>query len=164
MNINCHKINIDNFLNNKNKKNLPPNEYECEYIYGGVTENTMNTRRTEHIRDRKPVECDSNWIISQKAITTITINDDTPEKLEQYKQTISGVEQYLINALDKKYERKCVNDRNNDMTIAQRGGAGIRLNKNDKYEVYIFYKIKKADNDKIKENVIFFNMVKILLL
>ena len=128
-----HKNHIDNFLSNFHET--------IEFIYGGITENTLEERKTPHIRDKQPTICNS-LIISTKAITTINIKD--VNKLESYRVLISEIEQYLINELNTKYGNKCKNDRNRDGTISQRGGAGVQLNNlqlNDAVKFYIFYKL-----------------------
>jgi len=129
-----HKKHIDNFLSNFNNN--------IEFIYGGITENSLEGRRTRHIKDRQPSMCNSSWVISKKAITTINIKKN--DKLEDYKDLITEIEQYLINELNKKYGNKCKNDRNRDGIISQRGGAGVQLNNlqlNDAIKFYIFYKL-----------------------
>ena len=106
-----HKIHIDIFLS-KLHENI-------EFIYGGVTENTLDERRNQHIRIKQPTTiCDSSWIISKKAITTINIK--YVNKLEAYRVLISEIEQYLIDELNKKFENKSKNDRNIDGTMAHR--------------------------------------------
>lgn len=130
-----HKIHIDIFLS-KFHENI-------EFIYGGVTENTLDERRHQHIRIKQPTICDSSWIISKKAITTINIK--YVNKLEAYRVLISEIEQYLIDKLNKKFENKSKNDRNIDKTTAHRGGCGIQINNlqlNDFIKFYIFYKLK----------------------
>ena len=127
-----HKNHIDNFLSNFHEN--------IEFIYGGITENTLEERRTQHIRDKQPTICNS-WIISKKAITTINIKD--VNKLETYRVLISEIEQYLIDELNKKYGNKCQNGRNRDGQISQRGGSGVQLKNlqlNDAVKFYIFYK------------------------
>ena len=129
-----YKKHIDNFLFNFHEN--------IEFIYGGITENTFEKRKIQHIKDKQPTMCNSSWIISNKAITTINIKDIN--KLDYYRNLIAEVEQYLINELNKKYGNKCKNDRNHDGTIAQRGGAGVQLNNlqlNDAVKFYIFYKL-----------------------
>jgi hypothetical protein len=130
-----YKKHIDNFLSNFHEN--------IEFIYGGITENTFEERKTQHIKDKQPTMCNSSWIISNKSITTINIKDIN--KLDNYKNLIAEVEQYLINELNKKYGNKCKNDRNRDGTISQRGGAGVQLNNlqlNDAVKFYIFYKLQ----------------------
>jgi hypothetical protein len=134
MNASLYKTNINKYLNSATF----PSNIKC--IYGGITENTFEARKLKHVQDNKPPTCDKSWIISDKSITTITIKDMS--KLEQYKKLIEVVEQYLIDELDKKFGNKCKNDRNNDGTIAQRGGAGVtieNLQEGDKVKLYIFY-------------------------
>lgn len=129
-----HRKHIDNFLSKV--------DTNIKYIYGGVTENTFEERKIQHIKDKQPTICNSSWIISEKAITTINIK--YIDKLEDYRNLIAEVEQYLINELNKKYGNKCKNDRNRDGTISQRGGAGVQLNNlqlNDAVKFYIFYKL-----------------------
>jgi hypothetical protein len=128
-----YKKHIDDFLNNFTEK--------IQYIYGGITQDILEERKQDHINDRQPSICDNSWVISQKAITTINIK--YMSKLEQYKNSITEVENYLIIELDKKYGNKCKNNRTNAGIIAQRGGAGVRiadLQQDDKIKFYIFYK------------------------
>jgi hypothetical protein len=50
-------------------------------------------------------------------------------------------EQYLINQLDEHFGNiRCINDYNDDDTIAQRGGAGIQYNQGDVMTIYVMYK------------------------
>lgn len=131
-----YKRHINNFFLFKFNENI-------EYIYGGITENSFEERKSQHIKDNQPSECHSSWMISKKAITTINIKHKN--KVEEYKNLISYVEQYLIDELDKKYGNKCKNDRNKNKTIAQRGGAGVQtqnLQLGDAVKFYIFYKLK----------------------
>jgi hypothetical protein len=126
-----HKLNIDNFLLRF--------EEDVKYIYGGITENSFEERRQEHIRHRQPL-CDFTWIISERAITTINIKNENIDYYDKIKDT----EQYLIDKLNEKFGNKCKNDRNNDGNIAQRGGAGVQnqnLELNDAIKFYIFYKL-----------------------
>ncbi len=53
-----YKKHIDNFLFNFNEN--------IEFIYGGITENTLEERRTQHINNKQPSACNSLWIISKK--------------------------------------------------------------------------------------------------
>lgn len=53
-----HKLNIDNFLLRF--------EEDVKYIYGGITENSFEERRQEHILNGQPL-CDSKWVISERA-------------------------------------------------------------------------------------------------
>jgi hypothetical protein len=129
-----YKKNIDNFLSKFNEK--------INFIYGGVTENTFEERKTGHINKNR-TRFNSSWIISDKAITTINIKNIN--KLDDYRGLITEVEQYLIDKLNEKYGDKCINNRNKDETIAQRGGAGVQnqnLQLNDAYKLYIFYKLE----------------------
>lgn len=130
-----HKKHIDNFLS-KFKDDI-------KYIYGGITENGLEKRRQSHITDKEPSVCNSTWLISQKAITTINIKDIN--KLEYYKFLITEIEQYLIDELANKYDNKCKNDRNKNGTIAQKGGAGVKIKNlqlGDAVKFYIFYELK----------------------
>ena len=134
MSLSLHKRHIDNFLSNFNKN--------IEYIYGGITENSFEERKTQHIENNQPSKCDLSWVISDKAITTINIKHTS--KLEKYKKLISDIEQYLIDELNEKYKNKCKNDKNKNGTIAHRGGAGVQsqnLQVNDAVKFYIFYKL-----------------------
>lgn len=129
-----HKKHIDNFLSNFKD--------DIKYIYGGITENGLEKRRQTHITDKEPSVCNSTWLISQKAITTINIKDIT--KIEHYRDLIKKTEQYLIDELNIKYGNKCKNDRNINGAIAQRGGAGVQIQNlqlNDAVKFYIFYKL-----------------------
>jgi len=131
-NINVNKRHINIFLSKFNE--------DINNIYGGTTENTLEKRKYQHINNMKPYICNSSWKISQKPITTINIKNIN--NIKTYKDNIALVEQYLIDELDKKYGEKCINSRNNDGSISQRGGAGVQLEKihlNDAYKFYIFY-------------------------
>jgi hypothetical protein len=110
-------------------------------IYGGITKDELNERFTEHVKDNKPEGFNNTWeIYLNKPLVIIQINK-SKFTLEEYKDLISRIEQYLIDQLNKFFGVKCVNDRNEDGTIAQRGGSGIHdLKYGDEYKLYIFYK------------------------
>lgn len=120
---------------------------KIKFIYGGATVKSIEERKDTHISSG---DCDSSWIISAKAITTIQIkNKDVNNKeleLKQYDDLVSEVEQYLIDKLGEKYEYdiRCRNDKNKDGTMAQRGGAGIRekIEFGNSVKIYILYKLK----------------------
>ena len=71
-----YKNEIDNFLNN--------NDYSDKYVYGGATEKTSIKRKNEHIRDKDPEECNSNWKI--KKITSLNITDELT--ITQYEKLV----------------------------------------------------------------------------
>jgi hypothetical protein len=55
------------------------------------------------------------------------------------------IENYLIEGLNIKYGKKCVNARNDDNTMTQTGGAGVdedELKLRDEFKFYIFYELK----------------------
>ena len=52
-----YKKHIDNFLFNFHEN--------IEFIYGGITENTFEKRKIQHIKDKQPTMCNSSWIISK---------------------------------------------------------------------------------------------------
>lgn len=135
MSLTLRKSYIDTYL-----KNFDENNKNVEFIYGGITENSLKQRRNEHIQKKQIKEFDETWIISEKPITTIRILD--ANKLEYYKKLVADVEQYLINKLNEKYKKQCKNDRNNNGGIAQQGGKGGQINLNDSIKFYIFYKLK----------------------
>lgn len=92
-------------------------------IYGGATDKTLNDRKKEHINtDNRFNGMKSRLIYSTKSF-----------------KLVKEIEEYLIEELAKKYKNKCINDRNNNGQIAQRGGAGIREG-SKLYRFYIMYK------------------------
>ena len=134
-----YRLQIDNHLS----------QFELEHnrvlkIYGGITKNELVERYKEHVRDNKPEGFNNTWdIYLNKQLITIKV-DTSKYTLEEYRELISLIEQYLINKLDELFGIKCVNDRNEDGTIAQRGGAGLHdLEDGDDYKLYIFYKYNK---------------------
>jgi hypothetical protein len=110
-----------------------------KYIYAGVTEDKIENRMTQHIDDKQPKQCKKgNWVIEK--ISSLKIKKEG--QTEKYKKNIGKIEQHLIDELDKFYGKKCVNDRNEDETIGQRGGAGVTdlsINVGDTNTFYIFY-------------------------
>jgi len=108
----------------KNKINQKISEYSnITMIYGGATEQTLQERKEQHIQTDNRFNS-----MKIKSIHTAT----------SYKMA-KEIEEYLIELLDNKFNNKCINDRNNDGTIAQRGGAGIKEN-HKKYRIYIMFK------------------------
>jgi hypothetical protein len=128
---NIYKNHIDNFLSNFQEN--------INSIYGGITEHELYKRKDQHIKSKEPKNCNSEWIISDKAITTINITNKHSN--EYYKKIVSDVEQYLIDELFNKYNDKCKNDINKDGTPAKRGGNGINIILGDSIKFYIFYKL-----------------------
>jgi len=120
------------FLQNTQKKTI-------KYIYGGVTENDIEIRMKQHIDNKQPKQCKKGiWAIEKFSFITIKKEGQT----EKYKKNIGKIEQHLIDELDKFYGKKCVNDRNEDGTVGQRGGAGVTdlsINVGDTDIFYIFY-------------------------
>lgn len=92
-------------------------------IYGGATEQTLKERKNQHIK------FDNRFNKMKIRLVHTTTS---------YK-SVKEAEEYLIELLDKKFKKKCINDRNTDGTIAQRGGAGIH-DENVKYKLYIMFK------------------------
>ena len=124
-----HIKNIDDFLQQKDFKGY------C--VYGGISEDIEN-RYNQHINRREPKECNNNWGITEISHINIT-NKYT---IEEFINTISELEQYLIDSLDKKYGDYCVNDRKINGNIAQKGGSGLNnsnLQIGDKVSLYVFY-------------------------
>lgn len=78
------------------------------YIYGGQTYRTLDERQQEHVDDNNKF----------KKMNIVEICRTKSPAQSQY------AENYLINKLNDKFFIKCINDRNIDGTIAQRGGAG----------------------------------------
>jgi len=124
-----YKNEIDNFLNN--------NDYSDKYVYGGSTEKTSIKRKNEHIRDKDPEECNSNWKI--KKITSLNITDELT--ITQYEKLVKKIENYLINKLYEKYYLNCKNAMKLNNKPKQTGGNGITVNQNDNIIFYIFYGI-----------------------
>lgn len=112
-----------------------------EYIYGGVTEDTLKIRKSAHVKNKQPPTCDNTWKI--ETVTSILITNEYTKS--EFKKLIKEVENYIINSLDAKFGSKCQNDRNKNNAIAQRGGAGISVKNigiGDNYKIYICYKNK----------------------
>lgn len=61
--------------------------------------------------------------------------------VELGKKNIKNIENHLIEKLDSTFGKICVNERNDDGKLAQRGGACIKLLKGDVISVYVFYKL-----------------------
>ncbi len=131
-----YKSNIDKFISS----NLE--DIQNYYIYGGVSKQDLNDRQTQHINDKKPIECNDKWEI--KKITTLTIKDNN--KFEEYKILITDIENYLINKLCEVNLNKCVNSKNNLGFLDQTGGRGVDIDDmeiGDEYKFYLFYGNKK---------------------
>ena len=129
---NYHTYKIYNFIKNNNFQNY--------YVYGGISEDIEN-RYNQHINRREPKECNNNWGI--KEISHIKITNKYT--IDDYINTISQLEQYLIDSLDKKYGDCCVNDRKMNGDIAQKGGNGLNnrnLQIGNKVSLYVFYGYK----------------------
>ena len=108
----------------KEKINQKISEYSnITMIYGGATEQTLNTRKTQHI------ETDNRFNGMKIKCVHTTASHKTAKEAEEY----------LIEFLDKKFKKKCINNHNNNGTIAQRGGAGLPEN-HKKYRIYIMFK------------------------
>ncbi len=123
-----YKLNIDKALNNFQIQHN-------EFIYGGITKNTIEERLHQHINNRQPIGVNSYWkMYKDKPITRINIKHNTPPEL------LSEIENYLIEKLFEKYEDRCLNDRNIDGTPAQRGGTGEHdIEVGETYSIYIMY-------------------------
>lgn len=100
-------------------------ESQIYLIYGGQTSRDVEIRKKEHIAD--------NAKFRNMHMHEIQNCHTTSSTQSQY------VENYLINKLDQKFYTKCINDRNKDGTIAQRGGAGENNSKVN-HKFYIMYK------------------------
>lgn len=139
-------------LSNKNKYTIKSqitkyinkfvNPEQVKYIYGGITEEEIEYRKTQHIRDNKPEECNKKWKIISIPNTSIDILSNNHELIEEYKTEIEELENHLIAKLNKKYELKCVNARDKDNTIQQTGGRGLNIQLGDEVKFYIFYELK----------------------
>jgi len=129
---NYHIKNIDEFLQENN--------FVGYCVYRGISEDIEN-RYNQHVNSRKPKECNNNWGITEISHIKIT-NKYT---IDEYINTISQLEQYLIDSLDKKYGDCCVNDRKMNGNIAQKGGSGLNnrnLQIGNKVSLYVFYGYK----------------------
>lgn len=113
------KNKIDDYINN----NL--NIAKINKIYGGQTSRTLEERKNEHISK------DSRF----KNINIYEITNCKTKNLNQSKY----IEDYLISKLNEKFAEKCINDRNNNGSIAHRGGAG-QNNLNIYHTFYVMYK------------------------
>jgi len=101
------------------------NENKISCIYGGQTYRDVEVRKKEHIAE------DNKF----RKMNIYEIPDCQTKNPNQSQYA----ENYLINKLDEKFSTKCINDRNDDGTIAQRGGAGEN-NSNVIHNFYIMYK------------------------
>jgi len=119
---------------------LQKNNYQGYYVYGGISEDMQN-RYNQHINRREPKECNKNWRIEEISHIKIT-NKYT---INEFINTISQLEQYLIDSLDRNYGDYCVNDRKMNGNISQKGGSGLNnhnLQIGDKVSLYVFYGYK----------------------
>lgn len=98
------------------------NQYNIIKIYGGITSQTIEKRLEQHSSEDKFIN-----MRMAKIDNCETYNYEYAKELEQY----------LINQLDNVFNNKCINDRNKDGTIAQRGGVGRKPNNLVKYELYV---------------------------
>jgi len=131
---------ILNYHANKINSFLLQNNYGGYYVYGGISEN-IDDRHVQHINTRNPKECNNNWKIEEISHIKIT-NKYT---IDEFINTISQLEQYLIDSLDKKYGNYCINDRKMNGNISQKGGSGLNnhnLQIGDKVSLYVFYGYK----------------------
>jgi hypothetical protein len=131
-----YKSNIDKFIS------FHLEEIQKYHIYGGVSKQKLDDRKNQHINDKKPLECNDEWNIVK--ITTLTIKDIN--KLEEYKNLITEIENYLINKLGKVNINKCVNSKDNFGFLDQTGGRGVDIDDmkvGDEYKFYLFYGYKK---------------------
>lgn len=112
-----NKTAIDTFLNEFKLKTI-------NFIYGGQTSRPIEEREKEHLKDKKFFK------MSIVEITNCTTKSPKQAKL---------IETYLINKLNELYSTKCINDKNNDGALAQRGGAGESFSQ-IKHKFYIMYK------------------------
>jgi hypothetical protein len=109
---------IDEFVNNID-------ETKINFIYGGQTYRDIELRQKEHIAED----------IKFKKMDIYEIPNCHTKNPNQSQY----VENYLINKLNEKFSIKCINDRNKDGAISQRGGAGEN-NSNVLHRFYIMYK------------------------
>ena len=134
--INIYKSNIDKFIS------LNLEDIRLYYIYGGVSKQDLNDRKKQHINDKKPIECNDEWNIVK--ITTLTIKNIN--KLEEYKNLITEIENYLINKFGEVNINRCVNSKDNLGFLDQTGGRGVDIDDmkiGDEYKFYLFYGYKK---------------------
>lgn len=126
--MNIYKLNINKAID---KLEIPKNYG----VYGGITKDTIEDRLQQHIYDNQPRQINSEWIIfNDKPITTINIKHNTNHNL------VSQIEEYLIEQLNHKFGIQCINDRNQNGSIAHRGGAGEHdIQLGDQYKLYILY-------------------------
>lgn len=102
------------------------------YVYGGITDQPLETRRRQHILDNQPYGTDNSVLIERLLRLEI--------KGQQTVDQIKLAENFLINYLDERYPTILRNDRNLDGRVAQRGGAGIDPTIGKEYFVYVMYK------------------------
>jgi hypothetical protein len=107
------------------------NTTKYKYIYGGITEKYLKTRLSQHKEKKEPPQCNEKFKI-KKICEIRNINDENIK-------LVSNLENYLINELDKKFQKKCINTRTKTGTSKQTGGLGNKLNKNDTCRFYIMY-------------------------
>jgi hypothetical protein len=114
---------IDNFVVNLTN--------DAKMVYGGITKKSLEERQEEHIQKSK--KFDGMRIIE---IFTIELKSTNARDNNQVKYS----ENHLIKKLNEKFGKKCINDRNDDGSIAQRGGTGIDGQVGDMYKLYVMYK------------------------
>jgi len=127
---NYHTYKIFNFLRQNN--------FQGRFVYGGITEQDINVRKNQHVNTNQPIQCNKNWNIMEISHIKIT-NKHT---INDYINTISQLEQFLIDYLNKNFGFNCVNNRNINGNIAQLGGNGLNnhnLQYGDKVKLYVFY-------------------------
>jgi hypothetical protein len=134
--------NLQIYKNNINSK-LTKLNVHVNKIYGGLTEHTIEERAVQHIGDNQPFGCNNNWLCDK--VTTYTLTGNV--KFDEH--NISKIENYLINYLNITFSNRCINSRNKNGIIAQRGGNGLNINNNnigDKITFYIFYELIEPNN------------------
>ncbi len=96
----------------------------CKFVYGGQTSQSTVERKKEHHKELK-----YKGMKIKKICTTTNA------------EVCREIETYLINKLHKIHGfPKCMNDRNNDGNLANRGGAGIIDKPNATYRIYVMTK------------------------
>jgi hypothetical protein len=110
---------------------------EIKKVYGGYTEKTLAKRLETHKQQKNPKGC-QNMIMIEEPLIVIKIG--TNMTLTRYKNRVKDAETHIINKLNEIYDEKCINDKKNDNSIANRGGAGsYHINVGNECKIYIMY-------------------------
>jgi hypothetical protein len=103
-------------------------------LYGGITKQTLNARKTQHIDQRQP----EGFFGKVSIKPTLNIKIGVRNEEAQLKQ-VKCAETYIMKRLVALYGDKCDNSRNKDGKLSNRGGAGMKKEPKITYRVYVMY-------------------------